>query len=124
GDSITSGYGLSDDDPGFTELVAESGGYALTNLAEDGATSADLLETLSEEETAAAVAEADLITVTIGGNDLMGALYGYLAEVYNEGKEPEAQLTAEAIEAMLTAETPDTAAITSFVTAVISDLSG
>lgn len=124
GDSITSGYGLSDDDPGFTELVAESGGYALTNLAEDGATSADLLETLSEEETSAAVAEADLITVTIGGNDLMGALYGYLAEVYNEGKEPEAQLTAEAIEAMLTAETPDTAAITSFVTAVISDLSG
>ena len=99
GDSITSGYGLSDDDPGFTELVAESGGYALTNLAEDGAATADLLETLSEEETSAAVAEADLITVTIGGNDLMGALYGYLAEKYNE--ENGTSITAEDVAELL-----------------------
>src|SRR5699024_7444993 len=33
----------------------------------------------------AAVTGADFITITIGGNDLLDALYGYLAEEYTKG---------------------------------------
>ena len=44
GDSITTGYGLTENETGFAKQVADSNGYTLTNLAQDGATSTDLLE--------------------------------------------------------------------------------
>lgn len=84
GDSITTGDGLAGSEQAFPEIVAEETGYDLTNLAVSGATSQDLLETLSDDRASDAVEGADLITITIGGNDLMGALYLYLANEYNE----------------------------------------
>ena len=84
GDSITTGYGLTDEEnDSFAALVANENGYELTNLAQDGATSGDLLEVVQDEENSDILQNADLITITIGGNDLMGALYQYLADAYN-----------------------------------------
>ena len=83
GDSITTGYGLAENETGFARQVADSNGYTLTNLAQNGVTSSMLLTSLSDSEVSSAIASADLITVTIGGNDLMNALYAYLADAYN-----------------------------------------
>ena len=69
GDSITTGYGLAENETGFAKQVADSNGYTLTNLAQDGATSTDLLEVVTSEANADTLKNADLITVTIGGND-------------------------------------------------------
>ncbi len=83
GDSITTGYGL-DEAQSFAEQIAEQEGYTLNDsLASDGATSTDLLEVVKSEANADTLKNADLITVTIGGNDLMDALYAYLADAYN-----------------------------------------
>lgn len=91
GDSITTGYAppLENGTPQeverpFADQVAAAQGYELTNMAEDGETSASLLTKLQEtnSDELAAVTSADLITITVGGNDLMGALYAYLAEEY------------------------------------------
>lgn len=84
GDSISTGYGLTDSDACFTRQIAASKSYALKSHAVDGATSSTLLAKLSDPAVAADVASADVITITIGGNDLMGALYLYLANQYNE----------------------------------------
>lgn len=81
GDSITTGYGLAN--PGaeaFPKLVADEKGLSLENLAEVGATSADLLEVVTASENQEAFKNADVITITIGGNDLMNALYKHLTD--------------------------------------------
>lgn len=96
GDSITTGYGLEDGDKSFAQQLAEAQGLALENLAEKGATSADVLEELKEPGAQEFVENAQLITLTVGGNDLMAALYQYLARAYNE-KNPGANLDWEAV---------------------------
>lgn len=84
GDSITTGYGLKEGEQSFAEIVAEEKGYTLNDdLAADGATSEKLLGVVKDQANAETLKNADLITITIGGNDLMGALYSYLAEAYN-----------------------------------------
>ena len=99
GDSITTGYGLAEKEAGFARQVADSNGYTLTNLAQDGATSTDLLEVVTSEANADTLKNADLITVTIGGNDLMNALYAYLADAYNTQNRTD--ITAEDVKASL-----------------------
>ena len=94
GDSITTGYGLSNvGTESFPALVAEENTLALTNLAKDGATSAGLLEVVQDTNNAAILSSADVITITIGGNDLMDALYGYIAAEYNNAN-PGSSITA------------------------------
>lgn len=84
GDSITTGFGLENyfdgDDAyecaSYITLVAEAMGLvpkeSYVNKAVNGATSADLLELLPE--LSRQLGYADLIVVTIGGNDLLGAV--------------------------------------------------
>ena len=106
GDSITTGYGLSDaSTESFPALVAEENTLALTNLAEDGATSADLLKVV--QNNTAILSNADVITITIGGNDLMDALYLYLTNTYNESKEDDEKLTVDEVKAKLLAMDTD-----------------
>ena len=103
GDSITTGYGL-DEAQSFAEQIAEQEGYTLNDsLARDGATSTDLLEVVRSEANADTLKNADLITVTIGGNDLMDALYAYLAEKYNK-QNSDTSITAEDVKASLAGE--------------------
>ena len=89
--------------------MAAAQGYTLENMAADGETSASLLEKLqkTDSEELAAAAAAELITITIGGNDLMGALYGYLAEKYVEDKPDVQDFDADDVREMLVAGNPD-----------------
>ena len=81
GDSISSGYGLeAPETEAFPSLIAQDNGYTLTNLAEAGETSVSLLAKLENAEMAEALSTADVITLTIGGNDMLAALFDYLAE--------------------------------------------
>lgn len=81
GDSISSGYGLEvPETEAFPSLIAQDNGYTLTNLAEAGETSVSLLAKLENAEMAEALSTADVITLTIGGNDMLAALFDYLAE--------------------------------------------
>ncbi len=92
GDSISAGYGLSEGELSFPEMLERDTGYVLTDFSSnDGVTSEDLLETLNKSEVIAAVRDADVITITVGGNDLMNALYEYLADV------PGVSMTADQI---------------------------
>ena len=98
GDSITTGYGLGEGAQSFAKQVATASGLTLDDaLATDGLTSAGLLAQLSDADAKTAVTDTDFITITIGGNDLLGALYGYLAEKYNAAHPEEPQMTAEKI---------------------------
>ncbi len=83
GDSITTGYGLAEGEKGFADIVAEQHGYTLINRAINGNTAAGILQQLKEPAVLADVAAADVITITCGGNDLMGVLYGEIAAIYN-----------------------------------------
>ena len=83
GDSITTGYGLAEGEMCFAELVAQANGYALINRAVNGNTAAGILAQLADPATLMDVLRADVITITCGGNDMMGLLYQQIAEVYN-----------------------------------------
>ncbi len=83
GDSITTGYGLAEDEMCFAELLAQANGYALINRAVNGNTAAGILAQLTDPMTLMDVRRADLITITCGGNDMMGLLYQQIADVYN-----------------------------------------
>ena len=97
GDSITTGYGLEEGEQSFATQVATAGSLTLDDsLATNGLTSAGLLAQLSHADAKTAVTGADFITITIGGNDLLDALYGYLAAEYNENN-PDDQMTAKEI---------------------------
>ena len=103
GDSITSGYGL-DEGTGtpFADQVADKLGYGEpVNAAADGDTSGMLLAKL--QNNTINVSNADLITITIGGNDLMNALYGHLVDKYNEGKDDGAKIDINKLKAALAA---------------------
>lgn len=72
GDSISVGTGLLDKSQGFTYLLADSLKYGnYYNQAVNGYTSNDLLKQLNDEKIRKEVRAADVITITIGGNDLI-----------------------------------------------------
>jgi|GEM_PF-6579379 len=90
GDSISTGYGVT----GYVansygDYVADFYGYNLTNLAKNGFTATELLDSVKNNaEVRASVSNADVIMVSIGGNDLMhaadNALGGNIFQVAKE----------------------------------------
>lgn len=108
GDSISTGYGLADPaTEGFVSLVTDQQGYDTTNLAVDGAASYEVLALVTDVENASypAIAGADVITISVGGNDLLNALYMYLADQYSTMLG--VPVTPELIATALAAEDPD-----------------
>lgn len=102
GDSITTGEGLGEDELSFAQMVAEGHSYILDDtLAKNGATTLDVLNSLAEPANAAKLAQADVITLTVGGNDLMGALYSYLTAQYNAQPGVETELSVEEMQEKL-----------------------
>ncbi len=86
GDSISTGYLLDEPETeGFAAHVAKDT-YNLTNLSKNGNTTDGILEQLKVEDVSLAVENADIITITCGGNDLMNALYVAIADAYNDAK--------------------------------------
>ena len=106
GDSITTGYRLGEGEQSFAQQVATAKGFTLDNQAKDGETSTTLKQKIAEGTID--VSKADLITITIGGNDLMNALYAYLAD--KSGK------SVDEIKTMLTSNTADIESLKSMVT--------
>lgn len=100
GDSISSGFGLEEEAQRFTQQVASENGFVLTSLAQNGETSETLLQRLQDPETMEVVAQADVITMTVGGNDLMHALYVYLADQY-QARNPDGSTTVDEMQAAL-----------------------
>lgn len=77
GDSVMAGFACDCDGPvsSYATLLADTTGRHVktTDLGEDGATTEDLLTSLREDSrTRKAVADADVVLVTIGANDLLG----------------------------------------------------
>ena len=77
GDSISSGYALQEGEPGYYDYLADVYKCKLTNYAVPGATTSDLLEKLTDETVKADVSAADLICLSIGGNDLLQPAMAY-----------------------------------------------
>ena len=74
GDSIAAGAGVSDKEDAYAWLVARAKGYELSNCAQGGDTSANLLGKVTGDETIRqCIREADIIAVSIGGNDVLTA---------------------------------------------------
>jgi lysophospholipase L1-like esterase len=71
GDSISTGYGLANKDYSYGSLVADYYGAQIENYAVDGATTGDLLNLLESGGVDSALSDADVILVTIGGNDTL-----------------------------------------------------
>ncbi|MCD7863836.1 MAG: InlB B-repeat-containing protein [Lachnospiraceae bacterium] len=90
GDSITDGYGLGTEDSSFVDIFAEKIGATETTRisSSDGLTASQLFENLDDsnlyvEIYQEAIESADVITITIGGNDLMEGFYEVIAELYS-----------------------------------------
>ena len=83
GDSITTGYGLKNaEKESFAALLAND--HTVVNKAVNGNT---VMGIAAQIQTGAVsmqeIAEADVITITVGGNDMMALLYTKIAEMYN-----------------------------------------
>ncbi len=90
GDSISAGYGLGglevnkDGEENFVNQVALGIEADLVyNEAVNGNTAAGILAQIGAGNLDEKIKEADLITITAGGNDMMAPLYGKIAALYN-----------------------------------------
>ncbi|MCD8325065.1 MAG: InlB B-repeat-containing protein, partial [Clostridiales bacterium] len=89
GDDITTGSGLGSGETGFTSLfaakalVADAGGTTSTvNAGGEDKTAAGLLAEINNGTYNSAITAADIITVTVGQNDLMDAFYEFTTGLY------------------------------------------
>ena len=72
GDSIAQGSGVYNrGDAAYGRIVADTNGYTYVNYGVNGLRSWDLIELLGREDVAADVARADIISLSIGGNDYL-----------------------------------------------------
>lgn len=90
GDSITYGTSLDDPSQGYASLLAAELGMELTNCAVEGLQSDGLLKLLQNDRwVMASVKNADVICMSIGGNELliplMDVLYQRMGEVTDFG---------------------------------------
>lgn len=86
GDGISSGYGLPDGAYSYVDYLEECTGAQVTNLAEHDLTVPGLLEDVHDSANAAAIKGADLICVTIGGNDLLLPSMEYFDALKQDGE--------------------------------------
>ncbi len=82
GDSIAYGSGITNPvEACYGKIVADSNGYTYANHSVPGHTTGNLLNRLKDEAVLADVRKADIINISIGGNNfLMSNLMGLLAD--------------------------------------------
>ncbi|MBQ6020956.1 MAG: hypothetical protein IJL26_12355 [Clostridia bacterium] len=80
GDSIAYGSGLSNPrEAVYGRIVADTDGFAYENYAVPGHTTANLLHRMENETVAESIRKADIVNISIGGNNfLLGNLGGLL----------------------------------------------
>ncbi len=72
GDSIARGAGVwNADEASFGRIIADTNGYNYVNYGIDGFRTIDLIDLLDREDVSASVAAADIISLSIGGNDYL-----------------------------------------------------
>ncbi|MCQ2416710.1 MAG: GDSL-type esterase/lipase family protein [Oscillospiraceae bacterium] len=84
GDSISSGYGLKEGEFGYADYLADVLGGSVTNMAVPGYSTDDLLAQLEKAEVQEAVKNADFISISIGGNDLLKPAQEYFKPMMKE----------------------------------------
>lgn len=86
GDSIGYGAGvLNSDEACFGKIVADTAGFEFKNDAVNGYRTSDLIVHLDKDAIKADVAEADIISISIGGNDFLRGDMANLIEEANNG---------------------------------------
>lgn len=82
GDSIAYGSGLTNPvEACYGKIVADTNGYTYANHSVPGHTTGNLINRLSDEAVLADVQNADIISISIGGNNfLMNNLVGLMAD--------------------------------------------
>lgn len=86
GDSIGYGAGvLNSDEACFGKIVADTAGFEFKNDAVNGYRTSDLIAHLDKENIASDVAQADIISISIGGNDFLRGDMGSLIEEASNG---------------------------------------
>ena len=71
GDSITYGFGLSEDEQSYGDILGGYYGAEVVNYAQNGLTTDGLLEKLEQYDIQSAVKECSMVCLSIGGNDLL-----------------------------------------------------
>lgn len=87
GDSIAYGSGITNSKEAcYGKIVADTNGYYYANHAIPGHTTTNLINRLSEETVIADLEKADIISISIGGNDfLMSNLIGLMFDAIVKG---------------------------------------
>ena len=86
GDSIGWGAGvLNSNEAAFGKIVADTNGYLFKNDAVNGYTTSDLLRHLEKENIATDVRNADIISLSIGGNNFLRGDMATLIKQAGEG---------------------------------------
>ena len=87
GDSIAAGTGLKNADKAcYGAIIAHTNGYEFINHGVGGHRTRELLARLEEEQVSADVAGADIISISIGGNDfLIGDMYRMMFDAWVRG---------------------------------------
>ncbi len=71
GDSISTGKDLAQDEKSYVTLLEEYTNIQIQNFAQDNYTTADVLTCLSDTQVKEALAQADVILITVGEHDFM-----------------------------------------------------
>ncbi len=114
GDSITYGYEPSDEilegynytgeqltDECFVQILAKEKGYKAINEGVIGNTAAGIKAQLDSGELDSYINEAQIVTITCGGNDLMGLVYSKTADIYNQYYGSSGTLTSDDVVSIL-----------------------
>ena len=89
GDSITAGTSLNVGEECFPQILARNNNSVLDNRGLDGMTAQSLYASFADGSLDEAIASADLITITAGGNDVLDLLYELMAQQYNSENDPD-----------------------------------
>ncbi len=97
GDSIAYGSGISNSKEAcYGKIVADTNGYDYSNRSVPGHTTTNLINRLSNEDVIADLKKADIISISIGGNDfLMSNLIGLMYDSIVKGDHTEFDRIAE-----------------------------
>ncbi len=86
GDSISAGYAVEKGQYAYYDYLVECEGYTLTNLAVSGHKTTDMMALMEQEDTQTAIQEADVISISIGANDMLAPLVKYVESIQQEGE--------------------------------------
>lgn len=103
GDSIAAGYALDDVNDGYVNLVTKSLNTTSENYAVSGMNSTEFLELLETNKYETQIKEADLITVSIGSNDLLGRMQEIACDAFGINKDEVVDIIPELKEAFANA---------------------